>query len=83
MTAGVTRESTRSSKCCVRVGAGESPPALADDHGIGTQGDLVHQEVVEQPADHVAAAVYLQLASRLGVQLADGSPELLGVDGPQ
>src|ERR687892_1121276 len=46
---------------CVRAGVGEQPRALADDHGIGEQGELVDQVVVEQPADQAAAAVHLQL----------------------
>jgi hypothetical protein len=39
--------------------------ALADDHGEGEQGDLVDKVVVEQPPDQGAAAVHLQLTSRL------------------
>src|ERR671914_2761735 len=50
----------------VPAGVGEQPRALADDHGIGEQGDLVDKLVVEEPADQVAAAVHLQLAARLG-----------------
>src|SRR5918998_80730 len=52
----------------VRAGVGEQPRALADDHRIGEQGDLVDQVVAEQPPDQGAAAVHLQLASRLGLQ---------------
>src|SRR5713226_5352207 len=65
----------------VRAGAGEQPRALADDHGADEQGDLVDQLVVEEPADQVAAAVHLHLASRLGLQLADGRREVTGEDG--
>src|SRR2546430_10143358 len=35
----------------VRAGVGEEPRALADDHGVGEQGDLVDKLVVEQPTD--------------------------------
>src|SRR5713101_914631 len=55
----------------VRAGVGEQPRALADDHGEGEQVDLVDEVVVEQPPEQGAAAVQLQLASRLGFQLAD------------
>src|SRR6266568_905625 len=68
-------------KCHVRAGVGEQPRALTDDHGADEQGDLVDQLVVEEPADQVAAAVYLQIASRLGFQLADGRREVTGADG--
>ena len=60
----------------VRAYVGEQPPALADDHGADEQGDLVDQVVVEQPPGQGAAAVHLQLASRLGLQLADGGRDL-------
>jgi len=65
----------------VRDGGGEQPRALTDDHGADEQGDLVDQLVVEEPADQVAAAVNLQLASRLGFQLVDGRREVTGRDG--
>ena len=68
-------------KCCVRAGGGEEPRALADDHGIGQQGDLVDQVVLDELADEVAAAVHLQLASRPGFQLADGGRDVSGEDG--
>jgi hypothetical protein len=45
--------------------------------GDGEKVDLVDEVVVEQPPDQDATAVHLQLASRLGLQLADGSGELL------
>src|SRR3712207_1184348 len=57
----------------VLAGVGEQPRALADDHGVGEQGDLVYQVVVEQPPDQAEAADHLQLAPRLGLQLADGA----------
>ena len=62
----------------VPAGVREQPRALADDHGEGEQVHLVDKVVVEQPPEQGAAAVHLQLASRLGFQLADGpatSPE--------
>src|SRR5215211_8044277 len=31
----------------VLAGVGEQPPALADDHGVGEQGDLVDEVVLE------------------------------------
>src|SRR5215218_5661807 len=65
----------------VRAGVGEQPRALADDHRADQQGELVDQLVGEEPADQVAAAVHLQLASRLGLQLADGGREVTGEDG--
>src|ERR1700704_3486212 len=65
----------------VRAGAGEQPRALADDNGEGEQGDLVDKLVLEQPPDQSAAALHLQLASRLGFQLADGGREVTGEDG--
>src|SRR3712207_9312899 len=58
-----------------------SPPALADDHGVGEQDDLVYQVVVEQPPDQAEAADHLQLAPRLGLQLADGGRDVPGEDG--
>src|SRR5919106_2251815 len=48
--------------------------------GADEQGDLVDQVVVEEPADQ-SAAVHLQLASRLGLQLADGRRHVTGEDG--
>src|SRR5205807_1975316 len=65
----------------VRAGVGEQARALADNHGEGEQGYLVHKLVVEQPADQSAAALHLQLASRLGFQLADGGRDVTGEDG--
>src|SRR5258708_24564322 len=63
------------------AGVREQPRALADDHGIGEQDDLVDQVVVEQPPEQGPAAVHLQLASRPGFQLADGGRDLTGEDG--
>src|ERR1700716_2715440 len=64
-----------------RPGSGESrgpwPPAT----GEGEQRDLVDKLVVEQPPEQGDAAVHLQLASRLGFQLADGGRDLTGEDG--
>src|ERR1700682_2939760 len=65
----------------IPAGAGEQPRALADDHGKGEQGDLVDKLVVEKPADQSAAALHLQLASRLCFQLADGGRDITGEDG--
>ena len=64
----------------VRAGVGEQPRALADDHGIGEQGDLVDQ-VVGAAADQGAAAMHLQLTCRLGFQRADGRRDVTGEDG--
>src|SRR5262249_31408385 len=64
----------------VRAAAGEQPRALADDHGVGEQGDLVDKLVVQQPADQAAAAVYLQLTRWFGFQLADGGRDVTGQD---
>jgi len=41
---------------------------------------IVDKIVVEQPPDQGAAAVHLQLTSRLGSQLADGRRDLTGED---
>jgi hypothetical protein len=60
----VARDS--SSLSALSGSVGEQPHALADDHGKGEQDDLVDKVVVEQPPDQGAAAVHLQLASRLG-----------------
>src|ERR1700716_533277 len=64
-----------------RPGSGESrgpwPPAT----GEGEQRDLVDKLVVEQPPEQGDAALHLQLASRLGFQLADGGRDLTGEDG--
>src|SRR5215208_4853376 len=68
-------------KRSVRAVVGEQPRALADDQGVGEQVDLVDEVVVEQPPDQGAAAVHLQLASRLGLQLADGGRDVTGEDG--
>src|SRR5580693_6411128 len=65
----------------VRAGAGEQPRSLAEDHRDDEQGDLVDEVVAEQPADQGAAAVHLQLTSRLGLQPADGRREVTGQDG--
>src|SRR5712691_3565907 len=65
----------------VLAGVGEQPRALADNHGVGEQVDLVDEVVVEQPPDQDAAAVHLQLAARLGLQLADGRRDVTGEDG--
>src|SRR5690349_24193655 len=65
----------------VRAGAGEQPRALAEDHRDDEQGHLVHEVLVEQPADQGAAAVDLQLTSWPGLQLADGRREVTGQDG--
>src|SRR5438132_2566557 len=65
----------------VPAGVREQPRALADDHGIGEQGDLVDKLFVEQPPDQGAAAMHLQLAFRLGFQLADGRGDVTGEDG--
>jgi len=65
----------------IRAGAGEQPRALADNHGVGEQGDLVDKLVVQQLADQAAAAVHLQLTRRLGFPLADGRRDVTGQDG--
>jgi hypothetical protein len=39
------------------------------------------RDVVEQPPDQGAAAMDLQLASRLGIELANGGRDLIGEDG--
>src|SRR5512132_992473 len=65
----------------VRAGVGEQPRALAEDHRADEQGELVDKLVVEEPADQGAAAVHLQLASRLGLQVCDGGREVVGEDG--
>ena len=65
----------------VPAGVREQPRALADDHGEGEQVHLVDEVVVEQPPEQGAASVHLQLASRLGFQLADGGRDVTGEDG--
>ncbi len=65
----------------VPAGVREQLRALADDHGEGEQVHLVNKIVAEQPPEQGTAAVHLQLASRLGFQLADGGRELTGEDG--
>src|SRR5512139_3815573 len=62
----------------VLAGVREQPRALTNDHGEGEQVDLVDEVVVEQPAEQDAAAVHLQLASCLGLQLANGSRDVTG-----
>jgi hypothetical protein len=54
------------------------PSTTGDDEQV----DLVDEVVVEQPADQGAAAVHLQLTSRLGFQLADGRRDVTGQDQP-
>src|SRR6266568_8542459 len=56
---------------CIWAVVGEEPRALADDHWIREQDDLVDEVVVEEPAEQLATPVHLQLAGRLGFQLAD------------
>src|SRR5258707_6618277 len=58
----------------------EPSRALADDHGEYEQVHLIYKVVVEQPPGQSAAAVHLQLASRLGFQLADSSRDFTGED---
>src|SRR5215208_2261702 len=65
----------------VRAVVGEQPRALADDQGVGKQVDLVDEVVVEQPPDQGAAAVHLQLASRLGLKFCNGGRDVTGKDG--
>src|SRR5437773_12411071 len=65
----------------VRAGVGEQPRALAEDYGDDEQVDLVDEVVFEQPPDQGAAAVDLQLTSRLRFQLADGRRDVAGEDG--
>src|SRR5215472_16415014 len=65
----------------VRAGAGKQPRALADNHRVDEQGDLVDKLVVQQPADQAAAAVHLQLTRWLGFQLADVGRDVTGQDG--
>jgi hypothetical protein len=54
---------------------------LAGDHRDDEQIHLVDEVVLEQPADRSAAALHLQLASRLGLQVGDGGREVTGQDG--
>src|SRR5690606_39816101 len=56
----------------VRAVLGEEPRALADDHGVDEEDDLVDQAVVEQTTDQLTAAVHLQFAPLPGLQFADG-----------
>src|SRR6266540_3544979 len=65
----------------VPAGVREQPRALTDNHGEGEQGHLVDKVIIEQPPEQGAAAMHLQLASRLGFQLADGGRDLTGEDG--
>ena len=74
---GVARDSTSSSAVSGPV-SGNSGVPWPTTIGEGEHFDLVDQVVVEQQPDQGAAAVRLQLASRLGLQLADGGRELPG-----
>ena len=49
----------------------EQPEALAHDDWVDPQVELVHEVSLEQPAEQLAAAVQLELASGLRLQLAD------------
>src|SRR5215207_6635409 len=75
--AGVPGDSTSSSELSRPV-SGNSPRALTDARGACDEVQLVDKVVFKQPPDQGAAAVHLQLASRLGFQLpmaAVTSPE--------
>ena len=64
----------------IRAGFREQPRALPHDHGDSEQVDLVDEVFPEQPPDQDTAAVHLQLASLLGLQLADGLRHVTGQD---
>src|SRR5215211_7323651 len=62
----------------VLAGVGEQPPALADEHREGEQGDLVDEVVLEQQPDQAEATDHLQLAPGLAfssLTAATTSPE--------
>ena len=80
MPVGNLRDSSRSRAKSLPV-VGEQPRARADDHRADDQRQLVDELVLEQPADQLPASVHLQLAARLGLQLADGRLEISGEHG--
>src|SRR4029078_1118340 len=60
----------------IRTAVGEQPCPLADDHREREQIHLVDEVGLQQPPGQGAATVDLELASRLGLQIANGGREV-------
>jgi hypothetical protein len=58
----------------------EQAHPLPDHHGVDLEVQLVDQVALEQPAEQLAAAVDLELATGLRLQRADGRLEVPGDD---
>src|SRR4051812_5231841 len=59
---------------------GEEPQPFADDHRVDPQVELVDEVALEQPSEQLAAAVDLELAARLRLELADRRLDVAGDD---
>src|SRR5437867_9604113 len=64
----------------VRTGIREEPRALADDHGIDDEVELVDQVIGEQPSEEDTAAGHKQVALLLRLQITDGQGDVARQD---
>src|SRR5437870_4094497 len=64
----------------VRTGIREEPRALADDHGIDDEVELVDQVSGEQPSEEDTAAGHKQVALLLRLQITDGQGDVARQD---
>src|SRR5437879_11287853 len=64
----------------VRTGVREQPRALADDHGIDDEVELVDQVIGEQPSEEDTAAGHKQVALLLRLQITDGQGDVARQD---
>src|SRR5436309_14265328 len=64
----------------VRTGIREEPRALAYDHGIDDEVELVNQVIGEQPSEEDAAAGHKQVALLLRLQITDGHGDVARQD---
>src|SRR2546427_12266573 len=64
----------------VGTGIREQPRALADDHGIDDEVELVDQVIGEQPSEEDTAAGHKQVALLLRLQITDGQGDVARQD---
>src|SRR5437870_8945317 len=64
----------------VRTGIREEPRALADDHGIDDEVELVDQVIGEQPSEEDTTAGHKQVALLLRLQITDGHGDVARQD---
>src|SRR5262245_37633667 len=65
----------------IRAGLREQPRPLSEKHRDHDQSHLVDEILLQQPPGQGAAAVYLQLTARLGLQVRNGGCKVAGQDG--